>query len=288
MIRETAPAKINLYLHVGPIRADGLHDLASLFAFTEAGDAVVAAKADGLTLMIEGPFASALDGFDVNDNLVLRAARALQEKTGVAAGAALTLEKNLPVAAGVGGGSADAAAALRALSRLWDVRLSSDDMNALAFALGADVPACLEGRPVLVDGAGEKLRPARALPDLYACLVNPGVDMPTGPVFRQFDAFNVSAPPPSHPAVEWDRPDGVKALMKASRNDLQAPAVAIAPAIAAVVSFLERQPGIMSARMSGSGATCFGLFSNRANAESAAAAARENGWWAMASRLASG
>jgi 4-diphosphocytidyl-2-C-methyl-D-erythritol kinase len=288
MIRDVAPAKINLYLHVGPVRADGLHDIASLFVFTETGDDVLVDAAPDLSLTIKGAFAPSLEGFDINENLVMRAARALQDKTGVYEGAALTLSKNLPVAAGVGGGSADAAAALRALMRHWNVSLPSDALNTLAFSLGADVPACLDGRPVLVDGAGERLSPAPPLPDLYACLVNPRVDMPTGPVFRQFDSFNLSPQQPDHGTADPTTLDGVRRLMAETRNDLQGPAVAIAPVVGDVVRFLESQPAALAARMSGSGATCFAIFARQEEAEVARLAAREKGWWAMASKLASG
>lgn len=289
MITETAPAKINLYLHVGPVRDDGLHDLASLFVFTEDGDVVSAEAADDLSLTIEGPFAAALDGFDVNDNLVMAAARALRDHAGLTQGAALRLEKNLPVAAGIGGGSADAAAALRALMRLWNVQLADEDLYRLAFRLGADVPACLSGAPVFVEGAGEILRRAPALPELYITLINPGVDMPTGPVFKAFDTDHPSPPAPAHPDIQLKSTQDVAAYMTASRNDLEAAAHSVEPKlIREVVSFLQEQPGALGARMSGSGATCFALFADERDANAAAEAARKMSWWAMASRLASG
>ena len=169
MIVETAPAKINLYLHVGPLRGDGLHELASLFVFAYDGDIVTAAPSSDLSLTINGPFASALDGFPVTSNLVWRAADLLRHRFGVGDGAALTLEKNLPIAAGIGGGSADAAAALRALRKLWLLDISDVALAALSFELGADVPACLARAPVNVTGAGEILAPGPVLPPLWIC-----------------------------------------------------------------------------------------------------------------------
>jgi len=286
-VTETAPAKINLYLHVGPVRGDGLHDLASLFVFTEDGDDVVAASGDDLTLEIAGPFAGALAGDDVADNLVMRAAKALQARAGVSQGARLQLVKNLPVAAGIGGGSADAAAALRALVKMWDVAIDDADLNALAFELGADVPACLDGAPVFVEGAGEKLSPAPSLPPAYILLINPGIDMPTGPVFRKFDEGG-DVPPPSHPEVFGGSGSDYAALIEASRNDLEPAACVIAPAIGDLLIRMRAQEGVVAARMSGSGATCFALFHD---ADAAAAARKEfqaTGFWTMVSPLASG
>ena len=287
-IRETAPAKINLYLHVGPLRDDGLHDLASLFVFTEEGDEIVAEPADALSLDIEGPFADALAGAPIADNLVTRAAEALHAHAGVDAGAKLTLIKNLPVAAGVGGGSADAAATLRALAKLWRVSISDADRRALAFDLGADVPACLDRRPVLVDGAGEKLSPAPSLTPLWVLLVNPGIEMPTGPVFSRFDADSPAPPRPLHPQVDFASVRGARALMKQSRNDLEGPAFAIAPEISELVRSMAARPGAVAARMSGSGATCFALFEKKQAAEAAQEHFAKKKFWAMASALASG
>ena len=290
MIRETGQAKINLYLHVGGVRSDGLHDLASLFVFTEEGDVVTASPADDLTLKIDGPFSSALQQYPLVDNLVLKAAHALRDAAGVSAGAALHLKKNLPIAAGIGGGSADAAAALRALQKLWGVEVADEALVALAFSLGADVPACLSGAPVLVSGAGEIMAPAPALPPLWVCLVNSGVDMPTGPVFRAFDTANPAPSTPSHPKVVLKSARDAALMLEATRNDLEAAAISIAPSpIKDALSFLKASEGALGARMSGSGATCFAVFAEESEARRAATAASEkNSWWAMASRLASG
>ena len=292
MITETAPAKINLYLHVGPVRADGLHELASLFVFAEEGDRVSAAPSEDLSLEVTGPFAPALAGLAAADNLVLRAAARLREACGATAGAALTLEKTLPVAAGIGGGSADAAAALRALRRLWAVDMDEAALAGLAFSLGADIPACLAGRPVNVGGAGERMAPGPLLPPLWICLVNPGVETPTGPIFRAFDGANPAPPAPAFaPLATACGPVGyaaLKAALDGARNDLQPFAVDGAPVIADVLDTLARAPGGFCARMSGSGATCFALFEAEAPARRAAEDARGEGWWAMASRVRSG
>lgn len=288
MITETAPAKVNLYLHVGPLRADGLHDLASLFVFTEDGDIISVKPAKDISLQVTGPFADALKGAPPEQNLVWKAAVLLQRECGVAKGAAITLEKNLPVAAGVGGGSADAAAALRALIRLWNVEIAQEKLERLAFALGADVPACLSRAPVNVSGAGEKLSPGPALAPVWAALVNPRIEMPTGPVFRSFDAVN------AHPAQPFLAPlfpascEGARALMATTHNDLETPARALAPAIEETLAFLAQRPGALGARMSGSGATCFALFPSAEGARRTERAARARGWWALASRLCVG
>jgi len=285
MIVENAPAKVNLYLHIGPLRRDGLHDIASLFVFAEQGDVIRAEAAPRLSLNIVGPYADALKDLPPEKNLVWRAAERLAALAGVEPRAAVTLEKNLPIAAGVGGGSADAAAALRALRRLWNVDVSDAALSALAFSLGADVPACLVRVPVNVSGAGEKLSPGPALPPLWICLVNPRVEMPTGPVFRAFDA---GTPEPQRPALVTPRIASYEALtaaLKAARNDLEPFAVARAPAVRTVIDALAAAPGALIARMSGSGATCFALFASEAAASRAGVLARSCGWWALASRL---
>lgn len=282
MIQETAPAKINLYLHVGPLRRDRLHDLRSLFVFAGGGDVVTAEPARDLSLAVTGPFAGPLLRDPVEGNLVMRAARALRQACGAGAGARLTLDKRLPIASGVGGGSADAAAALRALMKLWRVEMSGDRLRALAFSLGADVPACLSRAPVLVSGAGERLSRAPGLPPLAVCLVNTRVAMPTGPVFRAFDAAAVRPAPPRDPSfANLSGIDGVRALIAASRNDLEPVAIAREPSVRQAIEILSAAPGALPARMSGSGATVFALFAARTAAARAAQAMRGRGWWAM-------
>ena len=288
MIRERAPAKINLYLHVGGVRSDGLHALASLFVFADIGDDVsVLATDDGsISLQIEGPFSTALADFDVRDNLVYRAALLLREATGKVLGTRMVRHTALPGAAGIGGGSADAAAAIKALNTAWSLDLDGDALAALAFRLGADVPACLHKAPIFVAGAGEVISPAPSLPRLFICLVNPGVATPTGPIFKAFDTANPAPDTPAHPALTGDDTiEDFLAKLSVARNDLQPPAVALVPAIAQSLDFLSGQSGCCLARMSGSGATCFGLFMNPEEAQSAADRAVALGWWAKAGRV---
>jgi 4-diphosphocytidyl-2-C-methyl-D-erythritol kinase len=285
-VRRRAPAKLNLYLHLVGRRADGYHLLDSLFAFADMGDEIEVAEAAALSLVVEGPYASAID-VGADDNLVLRAARALRDAAGVALGARIRLLKNLPVAAGIGGGSADAAATLQALAALWDVRLAPEALAALALGLGADVPACLAGRPVAVSGIGEILAPAVALPRVHAVLANPNVACPTPPVFR---AYREAGTPFSAPAPLARAPRDAKDLaaeLARRRNDLEAPALTLVPEIGAVLAALAAQPGALIARMSGSGATCFALFAEATEAEAGARAiqAAEPRWWVRAAPL---
>lgn len=274
---ETGWAKINLALHVRRRRADGYHDIETIFAFADFGDMLTVRAADDVTLAIRGPFGA---GLPVDEgNLVMRAARALAGACGVAAGAALTLDKRLPVASGIGGGSADAAAALRLLNRFWGISADEAALRAIAAPLGADVPACVGSRTQRGDGAGEQLR-GLADDDLRGkavLLVNPGVPLATGPVFAAWDGIDRGALAGGPPL----------AAAQGARNDLQAPAVSLCPAIGAVLEALAARPGAALTRMSGSGATCFALFEADADAESARAAiaAAYPGWWAAAGRL---
>ena len=239
MLCEPAPAKVNLYLHVVGRRADGLHLLESLVAFAEAGDVLSAEPADALSLEVAGPFAGALAG--EADNLVLRAARALAPGQC----ARLVLEKNLPVAAGLGGGSADAAAALRLLSRLWGIEA---DLEALAAGLGADVPVCLAGETCFMAGIGERLTPLPAWPAPHLLLANPGAALPTPAVFgARRGPFRESRP--------WPQTVGELA---GCANDLTEAAISFAPEVGEVLDALAVLEGASFARMSGSGATCFG------------------------------
>jgi len=269
-MRETARAKVNIALHVLGRRADGFHELDTLFAFTEAGDALEAEPAETLSLEIAGPFAPALDEAD---NLVVRAARALKKTYAVEQGAALRLDKRLPVAAGLGGGSADAAAALRLLVRLWGIEAAEADLLDLAAGLGADVPACLLSRTMRGQGRGDRLTPiADTLTGTPILLVNPGSALETADVFRRWTGAG-SGPLPDDPL--------------AGGNDLEAAAIALAPTVGEVLDRLRAAPGATSVRMSGSGATCFGLFESEAarDAADAALAAERPGWWRLVSRL---
>ncbi|MET0239630.1 MAG: 4-(cytidine 5'-diphospho)-2-C-methyl-D-erythritol kinase [Sphingobium sp.] len=274
MITETAYAKVNLALHVRARRADGYHELESLFAFCADGDRLSAALRDDgrLTLEIDGPFAEGLDAGD--DNLVLRAARLLRDAAGEERGADLHLTKSLPIAAGIGGGSADAAAALRLLIGLWQIDPSTIDLPGIALSLGADVPACLGSETVFGSGVGERLEPCDVgLEGPPILLVNPRLPCPTGPVFKAWDRVDRG---PLDPA-QW----------QGGRNDLQRPALALVPGIADVLALLADLPDASLARMSGSGATCFALFDTEESRDAAEAAVRaaRPGWWTMGSVL---
>ena len=233
-----------------------------------------------------GPEATALAGLG-DDNLVLRTARRFAEHHRVAPRAALTLDKHLPVASGIGGGSSDAAATLRALAALW--RLPDDDAAAMAIAagLGADVTVCLAGRPAWVGGIGDRLDPVPGLAPLGIVLANPRRELATAAVFRARQGDFASAGRPSFPTTE---PDGLITGLRLCRNDLTVPAVGLMPDIAAMIARLAALPEARLARMSGSGATCFALFADRAAADRAAAmlAAAEPGWWIAAGALLEG
>jgi 4-diphosphocytidyl-2-C-methyl-D-erythritol kinase len=274
-----APAKLNLTLHVGPPRGDGFHPLASLVAFTNGlGDTVRASPADALSLTVEGPFAPAL-AWEA-DNLVLRAARALAQQAGVRAGARLHLEKRLPIASGIGGGSADAAAALRVLNALWGVRAAPADLAVLAGGLGSDIPACLTSEAAMMTGRGEAVAPAE-IPNLTAVLVNPGAPAPTGAVYRAFDASGAPGGAAHHGHWPSDGRDFL-AWLRRQRNDLTAAAIAVAPAIASAISLLEAEaPADAVVRLSGSGATVAAYLADAAGAQTLAAAItrRRPQWW---------
>ena len=286
-IHRAAPAKLNLYLHVVGRRADGYHLLDSLVAFAAIHDTVSAAKADTLSLALAGPFAGALAG--EADNLVLRAARELADAAGLRTGAALRLVKRLPVASGIGGGSADAAAALAVLGELWRITHRPGALAELALKLGADVPVCLAGRAAQVSGIGDVIDPAPLLPPVPLLLVNPMQPLATASVFKaRSGAFSKPAPLDAAPGTgaPRDARDLAEALA-GRRNDLAVAAIGLVPEIAAILAALEAQPGCLLARMSGSGATCFGLFARNENAAAAAGAlrARQLGWWICASEL---
>ncbi len=266
-LERFAPAKVNLFLHVIGRRADGYHVLDSLAVFPAVGDWVRAAPAEALSLRISGPFGGVLQA--EADNLLLRAARQLSP----GAGAALALEKNLPVASGIGGGSADAAAALHVLARLWHLPAPT---GAQALALGADVPVCLAGLPARMGGIGEILAPAPRLPTFGMVLANPGVAVPTPAVFRaRQGGFSAPAALPA----AWSDVGAMVADLKATCNDLEVAALGIQPVIGQVLSLLAALPGARLVRMSGSGATCFALFDTPEAAAQAARSIQVPGWW---------
>lgn len=265
ILEEPAPAKINLALHVRGRRDDGRHELETIFAFCTDGDALAVEAAGDWSLAIEGRFADGLDAGE--DNLVTRAARALAQAAGVPCAASMRLTKRLPVASGIGGGSADAAAALRLLTRLW--RIEPAHAAAVAPGLGSDVPACLLSMTARGEGAGDALELVDAgVAGAPVLLVNPLVAVPTGPVFAGWDGVDRG------PLVDW----------RAGRNDLEAPARRLAPVIGDVLDWLGKQDGAEFPRMSGSGATCFALFADEAARDRAAAACQAD-WWHLATFL---
>ncbi len=260
---EPAPAKINLALHVRARRADGYHALETLFAFTRFADRLEAVPADAWSLAVSGPMADSAG--PPEDNLVLRAARAFAEASGSTARFALRLEKSIPVAAGLGGGSADAAAALRLLNRLAGAPLTMADLERIGETLGADVPACLRSVTAFGAGKGEALTPGPRLSGTPVLLVNPRVAVPTGPVFRAWDGADRGAL-----GADW----------RTARNDLEAPAIGLQPVISDVLAWLRGLPGATLTRMSGSGATCFALFEGEVPCVAA-----PHGWWMQPTEL---
>lgn len=275
-LAERARAKVNLYLHVTGRRADGYHELDSLVVFADVADRLTFALADDISVHASGPFAAMLP--PAGDNLVRRAADGLRAITGETRGAAIGIDKQLPVASGIGGGSADAAAALRGLMRLWQVAPAPEALAELALALGADVPVCLGGRPVFLTGVGETLVPAPPLPRCGLVLANPGVAVSTPEVFRRRDG-GYSRPMPFDAAPP--DPATLAAWLRDRRNDLAPPAQHLEPVIAETIDALAALPGVLLARMSGSGATCFALFADEPTAADAARSLRHlhTGWW---------
>lgn len=274
---ETAYTKLNLALHVRRRRADGYHNIETIFAFADFGDELEVLPADDVTLALHGPFGA---GLPVDDgNLVLRAAKALARAYDVKTGVALNLDKRLPVASGIGGGSADAAATLRLLNRFWAIGADEDALRAVAAPLGADVPACVASRASRGDGAGDRLRTLSAtdLTGLPVVLANPGVPLATGPVFAAWDGIDRGPLADEAPLT----------AALAGRNDLETPAMTLCPVIRAVLDRLSAQAGVMLARMSGSGATCFALFGGATDADvaRAAIAAEYPDWWVKAGKL---
>ena len=281
---ESAPAKVNLTLRVLGRRADGYHDIESLVAFADVGDRLALTPGDALMLTVVGPGA-ALTGAEA-DNLVTKAARALAARVPALRAGAFRLEKNLPVAAGLGGGSADAAAALRLLAQA--NKLAADDpcLHDAARATGADVPVCLDPRPRVMRGIGEILSAPLPLPRLHALLVNPGVAVPTKLVFSGWRpsanparALDTTADFAASPKIQNE--EQLLDWLASEANDLEAPAIALEPAIAEVLASLRAAAGCRLARMSGSGATCFALFSSLKETASAGKKLRAQfpDWW---------
>jgi 4-diphosphocytidyl-2-C-methyl-D-erythritol kinase len=282
-LETEAPAKLNLYLHVLGRRADGYHDLDSLVAFVDIADTLHVAPAPEFGFEVVGPLAAALKEDDFEDNLCVRAARALAEHLDRPLDLKLTLVKRLPVAAGIGGGSSDAAATLKLLARFWAADVEDATLSKIGIGLGADVPACLKAVAAEVHGIGEDVRPVPGLPPAAVVLVNPGFALPTARVFRAWRATGAECPP-------WTPPPHTAALATAlikRRNDLTQAAIGLEPMIADVLDALAARPDCLLARMSGSGATCFGLFENPDIAEAAAEVmqATHPTWWVRPARL---
>lgn len=280
---EFAPAKINLTLAITGRRADGYHLLDSLFVFPDVGDNLTISRGDDLELELRGPMCAGLAECQ-NDNLVIRAARALQEAAGVRSGAKFVLEKHLPLASGIGGGSADAAAALRGLNKLWGLGWSEAELAGVGAKVGADIPASIYSRPLRVTGVGEVLSPVLNIPDFGILLLNPGVAISTPEVFRQFagsgkafQADSLPIPQGREAFIEWLRGNG---------NMLEASAMTLTAEIGGALSVLEALPDIILSRMSGSGATCFALFPSVEKARAAQAQLRiRDKWWIWAGGL---
>ena len=280
---ESAPAKVNLTLRILGKRADGYHDLESLVVFARLADEVTLTPDAALGLDVDGPTAAAAG--DVADNLVLRAARGLVARTDGLRLGRFALTKRIPVAAGLGGGSSDAAAALRLLAEANGILRDDADLYAAARATGADVPVCLDPRPRIMCGIGERLSVPLALPALPAVLVNPGVALPTKAVFAGWKASSAAAPPLDDAALAklTSAPELMR-LVAGQSNDLEPPAIALQPSVADVLAALRERPGCALARMSGSGATCFGLFgtADEAAAAEKALSVKQPTWWVKA------
>lgn len=274
-----APAKINLFLHVGPADADGYHPVASLAAFADVGDLVAVERAEHLSLTVTGPFAAGLAAEP--DNLILRALRRLGEVAGLGEPPLkVVLDKRLPIAAGLGGGSSDAGAALKLARQALDLRIDDAGLEAVAATIGADGPMCLRARTAWAEGRGERLTEEPRLPPLLALLVNPLVPSPTGAVYQAYDSGPTRAADRPAPPTDWSVA-GVIAWLAARRNDLQPPAEALTPAISKALTEVAGLDGVRLTRMSGSGGTVFGVFDDVEAARAAAGrlAIRHPGWW---------
>lgn len=267
-IVQLAPAKVNLALHVTRRREDGYHDLESLVVFADLADDLQAVPADADTLTVGGPFGRGLGVGETN--LVTRAVTAFRRRwpDAVATGLAFHLTKNLPVAAGIGGGSADAAAALRLMAGLSSRPIAVSDLADMAAQLGADVPACLVSTPLVARGVGEVLAPLPEFPALHIVLVNPMIPLATADVFRRLRAHD-NYPLPELPSP-LTRPAQLGLWLAETRNDLQPPAIKLVPVIGDIIAHLAETQGCILARMSGSGATVFGLFGSSGQAHQAA------------------
>ncbi|MEM9670372.1 MAG: 4-(cytidine 5'-diphospho)-2-C-methyl-D-erythritol kinase, partial [Pseudomonadota bacterium] len=266
-----APAKVNLYLHVGPVNSNGRHPLESLTAFAgpEAADRLSIEPADTIQLAVIGPYAEQCG--DIADNLVFRAVDALKKTLSTEAGARMTLVKHLPVAAGIGGGSADAGAALRALNAMWSGPETTDHLIAIAAHLGGDVPACVISQPLIMRGEGEKLSRVNLPFGIPAVLANSGIPCLTGPIFKAFDSGGGGEGFEEQPVPTLSSLADLFDWLPSTFNDLEAAALTRHPELAKTLKKLQVLPGAKSVRMSGSGGTCFALFKTLDDAQEAAA-----------------
>ena len=284
-ICEAARAKVNLTLHIKGKRGDGYHELESLVVFADVSDELVFTPAAEDRLSLEGPFAGLVDG----ENLVLKAKRAFASWLGVTVSGDFRLKKNIPVAAGLGGGSSDAAAAIRALLKVYDRDENTKTFIRQSTSIGADVPVCLQNSAAWMCGLGERVTPVSGLTPLPALLVNPGVKLSTAAVFKTLNAKPLqpeeAGPPPSFPG--WRNPQEAAVWLNEGRNDLEAPAIALEPAVKSVLDALRRLDGCMLSRLSGSGPTCFGIFLSQDGAAEAASEMRRSypNWWVQATTL---
>lgn len=272
-----APAKLNLFLHIGEKRDDGYHDLQSLVAFSLFGDEISTEPDSSISFFLTGPFGAHVPTGE--ENLALKAAKLFAKKTGTKQGVRIELRKNLPVAAGLGGGSADAAAVLRGLANLWQCHVDREVLHDIGASLGADVPVCIDCVTSWVEGRGERVRPLPPLPDAGVLLVNPGVFVSTGHVFEALcQGRGLNAMPPTRP---FEDVYALVRYLQETANDLENPAKRIAPQIAEVLREIMQLPDVLFARMSGSGATCFALFvdSETAGAAASRLRARRPEWW---------
>ncbi len=281
---ELAPAKLNLFLHIKGKRANGYHLLDSLLAFTEFGDRIAFHPDTELTLEVTGPFADALQDTDLKDNLAMKAAQSLKRHLDYPGGARMILDKHIPVGGGLGGGSADAAAVLRGLVRLWNIRVDPGALKSIALLLGSDVPACLAMQPAVIGGVGERVKPLPVSAEAWVVLVNPGSSLSTAEVYEkfsgQFQRKNVMVP-------ALHSFDNLIRTIEPAHNALEEPALALEPEIRRILAALRGEQGCALARMSGSGTTCFGLFANPSEAKQAEKnIVRANpGWWAKTTTL---
>ena len=283
MLTIKAPAKLNFFLHITGKRPDGYHLIESLAGFTEFGDVLELSEAPTLTLAIDGPYASAL-GDDVEANLVMRAARALQQYSGTKRGAHIHLTKHIPMGAGLGGGSSDAAATLRGLIELWERTVTPEALHAMARSLGSDVPLCLRRHSAWVSGIGDQVVTVGMDVNGWVVLVNPNLPLLTADVYRGFSGrFTASSVAPSPLYSLGDLVD----LMHATHNDLEEPAIRLMPVIAELLDFLRAGDGCNIARMSGSGATCYAIYDNQEQAEKILHSLQhlKSGWWSQMTQL---